>query len=193
MGLAERQRLLARLATDAGLRDRFADDPAAATAELGLSPDDAGWLAALSSGPLALFAGSLIAKRRGEVAKLLPGTARALGPARFSERFRRHASDRPIPGGPRKHRDDALGFAATIGRDAGDPPWVADLARLEAGALRAHDPARRLAAVGLGHHPADLALALDSGVLPGRRPTLILWVRPRRGGRLRRLVVARPW
>jgi hypothetical protein len=192
MGLAERQRLLARLATDAGLRARLAADVAETLGALGLSPDDAAWLAALPSGQVDDFADSLIAKRRGEVAKLLPGTARALGAARFVDLFRHHAS-RPIPDGPRKHRDDAIAFAASLRRKPLEPPWLADLSRLEASALMAHDPARPRTICLLAHHPKDLARAVATGTPPGGRPTLVAWFRLTRGGRPRRVIFTRPW
>ena len=188
MALADRQRILARLATDAPLRDQLAADPGALATTLGLDPDDAAWLAALPRESLDGFAGSLVAKRRGEVGKLLPLTARALGPVAFAERFREYAA-RPIPDGPRRHVADAVAFAATVGLGPDDPSWLADLARLEASNLRAHhEPARRWIACRLGHRPADLGrAATGSGEIPPRRPTLVVWFRVRGRGRLRRV------
>src|SRR4051812_12929079 len=107
MGLAESQRLLARLYTDGPLRARFAADPSAVAAEFGLSPGEAATLAALPLDQVADFAGSLVRKRRGEVEPLLPLTPRALGPARLADLFRRHARAH-VPSGIRKHRDDAV-------------------------------------------------------------------------------------
>ncbi len=188
MGLAESQRLLARLSTDAPLRVRFAADPAAVLAEFGLSAEEAATFAALPLDQLDDFAGSLIAKRRGEVESLLPLTFKAIGPSRFSALFRRHAASF-VPVGIKKHRDDAVAFAAFLGRAAIDPPWHAEVARVEAAALLAHDPARRWRFLRLRHHPQELARSATSRETPRSRPTLIVWFRLGRQGRLRRWIV----
>jgi hypothetical protein len=193
MGLTETQRLLARLSTDASLRARFADDPSTVAAEFGLSTVEARALAALPLDQLDDFAGSLIRKRRGEVESLLPSTARALGGARFATLFRRHARDY-LPIGIKKHRDDAVAFAAFLGREVSDPPWLADLARWEAGALLAFDPSRRWTFLRLNHRPVDLVrAAAEPGSPPRPRPTLVAWFRLSRTGRLRRVILAGPW
>ena len=193
MGLAETQRLLARLYTDAPLRARFAADPAAVAAEFGLVPEEAASLASMPLGPLDDFAASLVRKRRGEVESLLPLASKVLGPARFAELFRRHALGH-VPLGIKKHRDDAIAFAESLTRGGIDPPWLLDLARLEAGSLLAHDPARRRLVLRLGHHPLDLArAATGGGPTPKPRPTLIVWFRPWSKGQLRRVVLTRPW
>ena len=191
MGLAEAQRLLARLSTDAPLRARFATDPAAVLAEFGLSPEEAATFALIPRDQLDDFAGSLIGKRRGEVESLLPLSFRAIGPTRFAALFRRHASAF-VPLGIKKHRDDAVTFAGFLAREAADPPWLADLARLESAALLAHDPRRRWTVLRLRHHPLDLARAATSEETPKRRPTLVLWFRLTRRGRLRRWIVTSP-
>ena len=193
MGLAEAQRLLARLWTDAPLRARFADDPSGVAAEFGLSPEEARGLEALSLGELDDFAGSLVRKRRGEVETLLPLTCKALGPGRFAELFRAHARDY-VPAGIGKHRDDAVAFASSLGARVADPPWLGDLARLEAASILAYGPARRGLVLRLGHHPLELARAANGGgPAPRRRPTWVAWFRATAGGRLRRVVLSRPW
>jgi hypothetical protein len=193
MGLAEAQRLLAGLATDAELRDRFAADPVGVAAEFGLSPAEASSFAGLHQGQLDEFARSLIQKRFREVESLLPLTAGAVGPARFAALFRRHAGVH-VPQGIKKHRDDAVAFADFLVREKVEPPWLAELARLEAAALLAHDPARRWLVIRLGHHPSDLArAAAEGGPAPRPRPTYVAWFRPSSGGRLRRVVLALPW
>jgi hypothetical protein len=190
MGLAEAQRLLARLSTDAPLRARFRANPAAVAGEFGLTPDEARTLSALPIAQLDDFAASLIGKRRGEVEMLLPMTFRAIGPARFASLFRRHASAY-VPSGIKKHRDDAIAFAGLLAREP-DPPWLADLARLEASSLIVQDPSRRWTAIRLRHHPADLARAAIEGGEPGRRWTIVAWFRVGHGGFLRRVILARP-
>ncbi len=192
MGLAESQRLLARLATDAALRARFAADPATVAAESGMDPAGSATLAALPIGPLDDFAGSLINKRRGEVGSLLPMTVRALGLGRFAALFRRHALG-TVPAGIKKHRDDAVAFAASLAAGSVDPPWIVDLARLESAALLSHGAARRWTALRLRHRPADLARAAASGgPAPGPSPALVCWFRLTPRGRLRRAVLTLP-
>ena len=187
MGLAESQKLLARLATDAALRVRFASEPGAVAVEFGLTSDE---IRALPIGPIEEFARSLIRKRRGEVESLLPCTFRALGTDRFASEFRRFASGSGLVG-IKKHRDDAIAFAGFLEREGAG--WVGDLARLEAAGMLAYDPERRSSWIRLGHHPSDLARSsIEPGSIPKRRPTLVVWWRASAKGRLRRLVLARP-
>lgn len=189
MGLGESQRLLARLSTDADLRSRFADDPAGVAAGFGLSPTEA---LALPFGQVEEFARSLVSKRRGEVESLLPLTCRALGSAKFADLFFRHARGY-VPAGIKKHRDDAVAFAKFLAGSEVALAWVIDLARFEAAALLAHDPARRCVLARLRHHPADLARsATGEGRPPAGRPTLVAWSRWTRGGRLRLIVLSWP-
>ncbi len=189
MGLAESQRLLARLSTDADLRSRFAGDPAGVAADFGLSPAEA---LALPFGQVEEFARSLVSKRWGEVELLLPLACRALGPARFADLFARHARGY-VPAGIKKHRDDAVAFAGFLAGSEVAPAWVGDLARFEAAALLAHEPARRFVLARLGHHPADLArAATGDGQAPVGRPTLAAWSRWTRGGRPRLIVLSWP-
>ena len=190
MGLAEAQRLLARIATDPSLRARFAADPAGVAAEFGLSPVEAESFAGLPGGPLDEFARSLIRKRLREVEALLPLTTQAIGRARFAALFRRHARDF-VPTGIKKHRDDAVELADFLVREGVEPSWLVDLARLEAAGLLAHDPARRWVVLRLRHHPADLARsAIEGGSAPEPRLAWLAWFRS--GGSLRRIVLARP-
>ncbi|WP_435011201.1 hypothetical protein P12x_002502 [Tundrisphaera lichenicola] len=190
MGLAESQRLLARLAVDAPLRARFRADPAAVADEFGLGPQEARTIAELPIAQIDGFAASLIAKRRGEVELLLPLTLRAVGPARFAALFRSHAATF-VPSGIKKHRDDALAFAGLLAREV-DKPWMADLLRFEASTLRAHDPSRRWTLIRLHHHPIDLARAATEGGEPRRRWTILAWFRRSPRGRLRRVILALP-
>lgn len=74
------------------------------------------------------FARSLLRKRAGEVRKLLPRTADALGPE-FEDQFARYAWGRPLPGA-RRYWLDAVGFARSLTKNAS--PYVADLALYEA-------------------------------------------------------------
>jgi hypothetical protein len=193
MGLAEAQRLLARLSTDAALRGRFAEDPAGVAAEFGLSPEGAASLAGLPFGQLEDFARSLVRKRRGEVESLLPLTFRAVETAQVAAWFTRHARSY-VPLGIKKHRDDAVAFAGFLAREVVDPPWLSDLARFEAAALLAHDPGRRWVVLRLRHDPSGLVRSsIEGEPAPKTRPTLVVWFRLSTGGRLRRAVLTRLW
>ena len=187
MGLAEVQAAQAHLYTRADLRARFFADPAGVGRELGLTPEESARLAEMPGPQVDSFARALVAKRRGEVAKLLPGTAAVLG-QRFGLQFRRFA-EVFVPRGLKKHRADALLFAAfldaALGRDPDAPPWARDLARSEAALLQVSDPSCRVLVRRFDYAVADLADALRAGPPPpdvALRPTLILWLRPRGGG-----------
>ncbi len=190
MGLAESQKFLARLSTDPALRARFASDPVAVATEFGLSFDERRSFEELTPGPITGFAGSLIGKRRGEVESLLPLTVRALGPDRFARLFRQHAANF-VPAGIKKHRDDAVTFARWLAREVADPAWLADLASLEAAALRTYSQGRRLDCVALKYRPTDLVQATAANPIP-RRASLVIWFRISRNGRLRQVIFSRP-
>jgi hypothetical protein len=187
MGLADRQRLLARLYTDDDLRTRFFADPDGIGTQYGCGPDDIRALARLPQAQVTFFAQSLRAKRLGEVRKLLPLTCHILGP-RTSPLFQRYA-DTPLPAGLRKHRGDALAFAAFLlrvlpGEADSQPQWLLDLLRYEAGWLKTDDPECCRHAVWLQYAILPLVRSLTDGEPPVviRSPTLIVWWRVRRHG-----------
>lgn len=168
MALAEVQAALARLFTDAALRDAFfADDPEAAARRCGLDKADARALARLSRPDVERFAATLLRKRVAGVRAALPLTARALGPAAFA------TLAAPVltgPARPGRHRDDARAVAqhlADLMRSQGvTPSWAADLARWEAAA---GDAGRRrccLVCRRFRYPVADLAAAILSGAVP---------------------------
>jgi hypothetical protein len=181
MGLADDQKLLARLATDATYRKRFLAEPE--------QVDRAG----LSAREVERFARSLLRKRLGEVEKLLPLSRRALGEARFAELFLRFARG-SVPSGVKKHRDDAVAFAESVIRAASvEPAWASDLLRYESAALAATDPALRFVFRGFRHAIADLARAATlGGPPPPTRPTLGVWFRLSPRGRLRHVLLSLP-
>ena len=198
MGLAEQQRLLAQLWTDSTLRGQFLRDPAGVAAMFDLDTAEAEALSSLGAGPLGEFAETLFRKRRNEVEKLLPATCRVLGPARLRLLFHRHANCY-FPEGVKRHRNDALAFAAFLERKGrsglAEPRWLLDLLHLESDALAATDPAFHLSVWISRYHPADL-LALASRAEgspdPPIRPTLIFRVRPTSRARLRTLILPSP-
>jgi hypothetical protein len=196
MGLAQSQRLQARLYTDAALRERFLADPRGVGASFGVEPEDAEQLSRLAVEQVERLARSLLHKRRGAAVKLLPRAHRALGEARFAALFLRHAAGY-VPSGVRKHGDDAVAFADFVARAVRggevQPAWVADLIRYEAAWLVTRDPDRRWTACRLRHSVGDLVRATFRGeCAPGPRPTLALWFRPSRSGRLWYLSLSMP-
>ena len=170
MELADAQGLMVRLLTDPAELDRFLAVDAGTGSHAGFE--------GLDPSALARFASSLLAKRRGEVAKILPRTVKALGRARFLELFREHAAAAPTEG-TKRHRDDAIAFADSL-RPAGVSRWISDLARLEAFPLVLHQPGARWNALRLAFRPRDL-MAWESlpDQRPRTRPTLLIAFRGR--------------
>jgi hypothetical protein len=186
MALADLQQSMARLYTDASLRERFFAEPGAAAEALGLAPGEAAQLAGLSKVEVSFFADSLRRKRLKQAAVLLPRTHRALG-QRFAELFERHAVS-SLPSGVRKNQQDAIRFAASIESIAGEVAiarWIVDLVRYEAALLRAADSASKWTACRLRYMVQDTSNASEQSCAPKplRWPMLALWVRPRRGTR----------
>ncbi len=197
MGLAETQRVLARLYTEAGFRDRFFADPAGGRGALGLGSDEAERLARLPAEQVYLFARSLRRKRLGAVASLLALTRRALS-ARFGFFFAQYADAHPAAG-TRTPRADATAFAAFLARVTRDrriePAWVGDLARYEAAFLAVADPRRRWVIRWFAHPVGRLVRGLVAGAgapSPPRRPTVGLWCRLARRGRIWHLTLSLP-
>ncbi len=187
MDLGRTQALLARLYTEPALRARFIDDPAGIGAVAGLSEQDARWLAEHCGAAIASFGKSLVAKRRVDVAKLLPRTCRVLG-QRFRPLFARFARNGRTAGA-RSIRDDAEAFAAAVAGEVGRPSWIRDLARFEGALARANRPGPRLI-VRTFRWQVTTPVRGDEGaeVEPRRRWTCVVWLRWRREGRLGRWV-----
>jgi len=197
MGLAHIQRGLAELFTNAHIRERFFADPHAIGELWGLSPDEGRQLAQLAAQQLHVFASSLQHKRLAEVRTCLPLTQRVLG-KRFASLFRRYA-DTHLPRGIKKHRDDALAFAAFIEQvgctEGVEPCWAVELARYEAACLTAADPTCRWVVRCFRHPLASVVWALAHGddlPTPPIQPTLAVWVRLPKRGRLRHVVLTLP-
>lgn len=196
MGLAQTQALLARLLTDAALRERFLLDPLAVGREWGLTPGEAGELAAVSQRQLNDAARALLFKRLREVEKLLPLARRALG-GDFGDLFLRYA-ETGAPVGAKRHRADAVAFARHLdalsraGRDV--PAWAAEITRCEAAGLEMGDPARRWRGAWFRYDLERLSRDLMAGKPPAPRirPMLAVWLRPSRGGRVRLICLRLP-
>ncbi len=197
MELMRTQKILARIYTEASLREKFFADPQSVAKELRLTEAEAEFLARVPAAQVDDFAKSLTRKRAREAAKLLPVTARALGKS-FEPLFLEHA-EAYRPKGIRKHFDDALAFAQFLDRCAGEstrtPAWIADLASYEAAALEAtHSTCRfvwryfryPVAQVFAAAASRDFIRAME------RRPGIAIWFRAGRRSRLSHLVLNFP-
>jgi hypothetical protein len=197
MGLAEIQRTLAHLYTDASLRERFFGDPLKVGRELGLSPEEARQLAELSPASVHSFADSLKSKRFIEVEKLLPMTNRIIG-RKFFEYFNCY-SGTYTPSGAKKHLGDALAFAAYLEKEIRENPeherWVLDLLRYEKSRLKAADPSSRVVACIFRHDISRLVRSVarrDASPAIFKRFTIAIWWRPQPRGVVRYIVLAAP-
>ncbi len=196
MGLAKLQGVLARLYTDAGLRERFFADPQTVGEALGLSDEESQQLAQLSAQQVNFFADSLKRKRLNEACKLMPLTHRVLG-KRFGALFRRYA-DTHVPRGTKKHLEDALAFSAFVEQASpikGIERWTVDLLRYEAAWLKAWDPTCRWILRWFQHPVAKLVhrLEMENEVpLPRAKPTIAFWFRLSPRGRLCHFVLSLP-
>ena len=189
MGLAERQKALTQLYTDARLRERFLADPLAVCRELGFGDEEAQRIAAIPPARVTSFARSLHNKRLSEISKVLPLTSRVLGRT-FNECFETYAATH-APGGTKKHLGDALAFAThlqkTLRGDRQQPRWVMDLLRYEKARVRAADPRCRLVVRYFRHDIRLLVRTIahrkETDVLAQR--CVAIWTRFRRGQAVR--------
>ncbi len=188
MSLSELQRMLARIATASTLREQFLDDPEGVAVSEGWDTHLACLLATVPRDRLRQYGESLVNKRCHEAARCLPLTFKALGALRFHTLFREYAGESTTRG-PARHRDDAISFARVLRGERtyvkDDPAWLADLAAYEAASLRAADPRRRIVFLHLRRSPREISEAARSGdstVVVQRRSSLIVWIRPTRGG-----------
>lgn len=180
MGLEAVQKTLARLYTDGAFRERFFADPERTGATTGVTSEEARSLSGMES-EVRCFARSLHRKRLNEAAAMLPLTKHALG-KEFEPLFLSYAST-VVPVGVRKHRDDALGFVRHVERvrvPGALPGWALDLARYEAGWLRARQPGVRCVSRTFRYPVVAMLGRLTAGeriVHPMPRRGLALWVR----------------
>lgn len=187
MGLAQVQQALARLYTEASLREQFFAEAEACGAALGLSPVEVAQIVE-ATGQIQFFAESLQRKRLNEVNRLLPLTRRALGRA-FGTLFLRYAATF-TPRGVRKHQADAIHFADCLAQlhltENLAPTWSAELARYEAGWIAAWEPDCFWHTRRFQYPVRAIAQALAQGQTPAvsqRQLGWGVWFRPRpRGG-----------
>jgi hypothetical protein len=172
VSLARTQTAMARLFTDSAARAELMQDPAGRLPD-GVAAQDAVGLAA----EIERYAKALIAKRRLDVAKWLPLSAKALG-ADFGDRMR-EALVEPPPGA----RADALALVARL-QSAREPAWIGELAAYEGEFLRAWGPRARLAVRRFRWPVPRIAerLAANAAIADiGPAPTLAVWARAPHG------------
>lgn len=188
MSLADSQRLLARLYTDAELRRRFFAAPEDVGGEWGLAADEAKTLAS-SREQVETFARALEKKHLRQVRQLLPHTAALLGGEMGALYSAYAASERALrpPSGFGKIPEDALRFAAFVERRKADS-LVRAVARFEAAWVRARVPGFRFAIRVFPFRMGEILRRLDKGedIHTVKRPSLHLWWRT---GRLNHLGV----
>jgi hypothetical protein len=177
MGLAEVQQVMARLFIDQAVRNQFFDDPAAIGAKLGLSPAETQSLAQVPLCQFEHFGSSLGRKRRDQVRRSLPNTARVLGKA-FTPLFERYVNQAP-PRGSRADLDDAAHFVAALEswNRPFEPEWIVDLARYELTWRRSVLPRHHLIVRRFRFPIGRFTAAQDPGPT-APRPTLAIWWRP---------------
>jgi hypothetical protein len=167
MPLAELQQALAHLYTREDARRAFASDFAAFAERFGLKAADRERLAAVAGVRLHAYVDSLDRKRANEAARMLPLSARALGPA-FRSNVLRYARRRQLRDCDDRYRTDAIAFARSLDRQLlaaiGEP--CAALLRFEADGLAA---SRRFPAVRLAvyrYDPFEVARVVARGDSP---------------------------
>ena len=179
MSLADDQKFLTRLLTDRNLLNEFDKDPEGTAEKAGFSRESARRLAQIPREQLWGSGRSLIQKRGGAVAKILPQSYKALGRETFQKLFREHAEN-VWPKGAKRHLADAIAFASFLEAQAMEP-WIIDLARLESTVVAFGTSSRLFVAQRLQHHPASLRAAVTDQLPPPNRATLLIGLRFPRG------------
>lgn len=134
------QSLLARLYTDADLRERFLASPQKIGFEHGLNKTEVEQITGILPGELKFFAESLFHKRLREVEKLLPAARKVLDKD-FAVLFREF-SRQFLPGEIKKHLQDAIEFAGFLRQKRLEPMWLADLIKFEQARLEFNGAAK---------------------------------------------------
>ncbi|MCP4945374.1 MAG: hypothetical protein GY924_25795 [Planctomycetaceae bacterium] len=101
--------VMALLLREHELRTRFANDRKKVISEMGVNPEDQGFLLSLNLEQLESQAKSLVIKRRAEVLRFTPNTWSRLGTNAKSS-FQQYVDNSSWPRGYRRHLFDALCF-----------------------------------------------------------------------------------
>ncbi len=183
MALVQVQSLLARLYTDADLREKFFVDPDQIAKEFCLSQTEVENFSQINHIQIKSFSVSLIQKRLSEVRKKLGLTSRLLGP-RFPPLFFRFAQAKPGHG-IRKHLEDCFAFAdflRSVARREGIPEWILEILRYEMMGLKtAYGRGLSLHVSFFKYAIQDLLIELlrkgNNSSQPKRKFTVGIWMR----------------
>ncbi len=180
MALVHIQSMLAKIYTDAELRQRFLLNPYAVATAHNLEDSDIEQIVELSKPQVEDFAVSLIYKRLGETRKKLSSTARVLG-KKFPRLFFQYAKN-SSPQGVKKHLKDALLFAQYIERVAVKEEvasWAVDIMRYEINGMKAFLSPFTVS-VAVFHYDVEAlnkAMLRNDQVQPTKRLRVSLWVK----------------
>jgi hypothetical protein len=164
------QEALARLATDPRQRRRWAADPSSAGAELSLSGKEIEALRAVPLAALERYAGSLVAKRWGEVKNVIPATLRVC--PSVERRYRTwalsnpaRAADTVLPPGAAEAARALPALTAALRSDPGEASYAADLLTYEtlAACSRVDGAAREMTS---GFRIDRIAREIATGLVP---------------------------
>ena len=179
MDLIQSQQLLAQLFTDAEFRERLIENPTSVSKRYQMDSADVRWLQQFAGGEGKQFAWTLIRKRLGVVATLLPQTQRVMG-KRFGKSFHEFAADRDTYG-INRHLTDAVDFARWLmdGQLAEMPNWLPILIRYELTWLEAQNAQGFFFKMIPYRHDMDALVKVSNGeqITYQGRPNLIIWWR----------------
>ncbi|HEX8399336.1 MAG TPA: hypothetical protein VF644_18010 [Pyrinomonadaceae bacterium] len=172
MSLAKIQALLARLYTDAKLRERFLLEPEKVCAENDLIGSEIEQIAQILPEELNFFAESLFYKRLREVEKLLPRTKEIL--SEDFEKYFREFSNGFLPAAIKKHLEDAVQFADFLLKQELKSAWLKDLIRYEQANLSFNGFGKKFLLRRFNFNIKEISL---NGVQAQRKPSVAVWLR----------------
>jgi hypothetical protein len=181
MNLAKIQALLARLYTDAELRERFLLEPEKVCAENDLIGSEVDQIAQILPEELSFFAESLFYKRLREVEKLLPRTKEILS-ADF-EKYFREFSNGFLPAAIKKHLEDALQFSDFLLKQELKSVWLKDLIRYEQANLIFNGFGKKFLFRRFNFNIKEIS---RKSIKAQRKPSVAVWLRI--GGKTRHFV-----
>ena len=180
MALIHIQSMLAKIYTDAPLRQRFLSNPYEVAAEYHLDNVEIEQILELSKNQVHNFAVSLIYKRLGEVRKKLPFTARLLG-KKFSRLFLQYAKEGSLQS-TKKHIKDTFNFAKYIRRMAIKeevPVWALEVMDYELMGMKVFFSSFLISVRVFCYDVQNLVEALlkDGDIQPKKRIRVGMWVK----------------
>lgn len=176
MSLKEVQDLLARLCTDADLREKFLNEPTKIGDENDLNEKEIEFLAQVFPDGLRFFADSLFHKRLCEVEKLLPLTRKVLG-KEFAASFRNFSRSFQ-PASIKKHLEDAVKFAEYLQNQNLENAWFRELISFEQANLESYGYGKRFIFRYFRYDIRDVlhAIKYEEAKILSRRRTFGIWL-----------------